>query len=89
MEIPTGQDRNWVCRYGIDWPEGAVDHYARGVDALQATSLALKMIGAELYTSDYHARGELWWETPGEGYGFPVPSNIRHLLVGLDKTFDG
>jgi hypothetical protein len=29
----------------------------------------------------------LVWEAPGQGYGFPVPNNIRDLLVGEDKKF--
>jgi len=47
------------------------------------------MIGAELHPSDYHTQGKLRWERPGDGYGFPVPNNIRHLLVGEDKKFEG
>ena len=27
------------------------------------------------------------WLEPGRGYGFPVPDNIRDLLVGDDKRF--
>jgi hypothetical protein len=27
------------------------------------------------------------WLEPGRGYGFPVPNNIRDLLVGDDKKF--
>ena len=60
-----------------------------GIDAIQATELALKMIGTELYTSDYHRRRQLRWEKIGEGYGFPVPKNLRDVLVGFDKEFDG
>jgi hypothetical protein len=58
-----------------------------GVDAFQALHLTLERIGLDLYTSPYHAAGELVWEKPGDGYGFPVPPNVRHLLVGADRQF--
>jgi hypothetical protein len=86
---PEGQGQDWTCRYEIDWPEGTTRHFARGIDAPQAANLAQKMIGAELHTSDYHTQGKLRRERPGDGYGFPVPNNIRHLLVGEDKKFEG
>ncbi|HTJ56854.1 MAG TPA: hypothetical protein VL418_04725 [Devosiaceae bacterium] len=44
---------------------------------------------AELYASSYHAEGKLRWDGQGEAYGFPVPNNIGHLLVGEDRKFDG
>jgi hypothetical protein len=52
---------------------------------MQAVLLALQMIGAVLYTSDYHKSGKLFWEKPGRGYGFPVPSNLQDMLIGDDK----
>ena len=56
---------------------------AHGADALQALVIALQMIGAELYASEYHKLGQLFVEGQ-QGYGFPVAQNIRHLLVGFD-----
>lgn len=47
------------------------------------------MVGTDIYTSDYHASGKLRWGEPGTGYGFPVPSSIRDLLIGDDKKFFG
>jgi hypothetical protein len=44
------------------------------------------MIGAEIYTSDYHKLGQLIWREPAQGYGFPVPLSIRDLLVGDDAN---
>ena len=58
-----------------------------GVDAVQALLFALQMIGAEVYTSSQHQSGRLEWLERGRGYGFPVPDNIRDLLVGDDKRF--
>lgn len=75
----------WGCRYEIDWPEGTQVMMPNGMDALQALSLALKMIGADIYTSAYHREGSLRAFETEEGYGFPVPNNIRDLLVGIDK----
>jgi hypothetical protein len=53
---------------------------------MQAVLLALQMIGTVLYTSDYHKSGKLFWEKPGDGYGFPVPSNLQDMLIGEDKA---
>jgi len=54
---------------------------------VQALELALKMIGSEIYTSEYHKAKMLTWEKPGNGYGFPVPQNMRDLLEGDDAKY--
>jgi hypothetical protein len=89
LHAPARQSRGWACRFEIGWPEGLVVRDIEGVDAVQALELALKAIGAEVYSSPYHQTGALVWERPGGGYGFPVARNLRDLLVGDDKTFDG
>lgn len=78
---------NWSCRYEINWPEGRRKMEAFGVDFVQAILLAFQMIGAELYTSDYHKSGRLMFDEPGQGYGFPVASSIRDLLIGDDRKY--
>ena len=83
---PSG---GWSCRYSIGWPHGTFKSRGWGSDSLQAVSLTLKKIGGELYTSRYHQSGQLVWRERGRGYGFPVASELRDLLVGDDKTFDG
>ena len=83
---PEKRDVDWACHFEIEWPDEAITLDAMGVDAVQALELALKMIGAFIYTSDHHASGNLMWEAPGKGYGFPVTFNIRDLLIGDDKT---
>jgi hypothetical protein len=83
---PEGGGREWSCRYEIDWPEGRQVMDAWGVDSVQAILLALQMIGADIYTSSYHKLGHLMFEAAGQGYGFPVPESLRHLLVGQDRT---
>lgn len=81
---PTHEDGSWTCNYEIDWPTGIRKSYGSGVDAIQAMLLALQKIGIELYTSEYHENGTLYWFDRGDGYGFPVPRNVRDLLVGDD-----
>ncbi|MBZ6079239.1 DUF6968 family protein [Microvirga puerhi] len=83
----TGQD--WRCRYTIGWPDEPQEGAGYGVDAMQALILTLQMIGARIYCSDYHETGKLYFETPGSGYGFPVPKNIRDILIGDDARFEG
>jgi hypothetical protein len=77
----------WECRYDVGWPEGRRSYSAWGVDSVQALSLALGMIGAELYTSEYHKSGRLVWDKPGNGYGFPLPPTLRDLLAGDDASY--
>jgi len=81
------EPRAWSCRYEIDWPEGPKATDAWGVDSAQALIVALRMIGADIYTSSYHTSGKLFSEAPGRGYGFPVPNTLRDLLVGDDATY--
>ncbi|MDI3471074.1 MAG: hypothetical protein OJF62_003137 [Pseudolabrys sp.] len=84
---PERQDLHWICRFEIGWPQQTVERWGAGNDAIQALLIALQMIGAETYASDYHEAGHLSWLAPGRGYGFPVASNIRDLLIGDDKKF--
>jgi len=51
---------------------------------VQAVLLTMQKIGTEIYMSEYHKSGRLLWTAPGRGYGFPVPSNLRDLLIGDD-----
>jgi hypothetical protein len=81
---PQRERDHWLCGYEIDWPEGTRKFAAHGVDSVQAIELVLKLIGSEIYTSDYHKSKMLMWEKPGAGYGFPVTKNIKDLLEGDD-----
>jgi Domain of unknown function (DUF6968) len=78
---PEQRTGSWFCKFEVGWPDGPWAMAAGGVDAVQALELALKMIGAQIYASDHHTAGRLVWLEPGRGYGFPVPSGIRDLLV--------
>jgi hypothetical protein len=84
---PRPDQDHWMCEYEIDWPEGMRKFAAHGLDSVQALELALKMIGSEIYTSEYHESKMLSWEKPGRGYGFPVPNNMRDLLEGDDAKY--
>ena len=78
------ETRGWGCRFEIAWPDRTAEMTARGGDAVQALEIALKLIGAQLYASAYHQDGSLVFRMPGAGNGFPVPANMRDLLVGDD-----
>jgi hypothetical protein len=84
---PEDSGHGWSCRYEIDWPEGREVMEAWGIDSVQAILLAFQMIGADLYTSSYHKSGQLIFQEPGQGYGFPVPENLRDLLIGNDRKY--
>ena len=81
---PRCVGRVWSCRYEVDWPGSTRKRDISGFDSMQTLVLALQAIGTELYMSEHHQAGELVWEQEGRGYGFPVPDNIRDLLVGDD-----
>ena len=77
----------WSCRYEIDWPDKKSDKLIGGFDSMQALFLALQIIGAEIYSSNYHKSGNLYWEAPGKGYGIPVAPTLRDLLQGDDAKY--
>ena len=54
---------------------------------MQALLHALQMIGVITYTSAHHKSGKLMWYEAGTGYGFPVTTNCRDLLIGDDVRF--
>jgi hypothetical protein len=82
---PVQDKAAWSCRWEIVWPDRRRSNFARGFDAIQALITALQMVGSEIYCSDEHKSGKLSWADKWIGYGFPVPNNIRDLLVGDDK----
>ena len=84
---PRAMPIDWTCMFTIGWPDETFEMEVRGVDAFQALELTLRTIGVMLYTSEHHKAGKLVWLEAGDGYGFPVTSSLRDLLVGGDKTF--
>lgn len=79
--------RGWGCRFEIEWPMGVDALTAHGLDSVQALEIAMKLIGSHLYTSKQHEAGLLMFDKQGAGYGFPVPQNLRDLLVGDDAKY--
>ena len=77
----------WFCRYEIGWPDKKSEMSVGGFDSTQALVHALQTIGAEIYSSSYHKSGKLFWDAPGNGYGFPVTGGVRDLLQGDDAKY--
>jgi len=87
FDQPIDHGTHWTCGFEIDWPSGPMKKEAEGIDSVQALLLAFQMAGTILYVSSYHEAGLLWWDKPGDGYGFPTPTGMRDILVGRDKRF--
>jgi hypothetical protein len=86
IEVPVPDRTAWTCNFSIDWPEGRATGYATAFDAVQALLFAMERVAILLYVSSYHNNHTLLFEEPGEGYGFPLPRDSRHMAIGLDKT---
>ncbi|MEA2991926.1 MAG: hypothetical protein QOD40_846 [Alphaproteobacteria bacterium] len=78
---------SWFCHYEIDWPGENHKMDIWGADSVQALVLTMQIIGAEIYSSNYHKSGMLCVDAPGKGYGFPVVPTLRGLLQGDDPTY--
>jgi Domain of unknown function (DUF6968) len=81
------EDGSRECRYEVEWPDGTHAKTIFGFDAIQTLFLALQAIGAEIYGSDFHKSGKLFFETPAAGYGFPVMPPLRELLQSDDTKY--
>lgn len=78
---PFPDGNGFYCPYQISGIGKQAMQYAGGEDSVQAIILALKKIGADLYTSPEAKAGRLTWDcgtTKGD-LGFPVPDSIRDL----------
>lgn len=76
--FPDAED--YYCPYQIVGIGSERVRYAGGVDAVQALQLALKMIGADLYTSPEAETKQLSWTGGDLGdLGFPVPDALQDL----------
>ena len=84
---PIEEATAWDCRWEIDWPDRQRANSGRGVDSIQALMQALNMVGAEVYSAIEFRSGRLSWHPGWSGCGFPVPGNIRDLLIGDDAKF--
>jgi hypothetical protein len=82
IHAPHSSEDCWTCRYEIGWPEAPRQMDVHGADSAQALVLAMFMIGADLYCSSYHARGELIGDGMRGDFGFPVSAIIRDRASG-------
>ena len=82
---PVLERGSWFCRFEVGWPEGPKVGTAGGADAIQAVYLTMQAIALHLYGSRYHEEGNLYWQKPGKGYGFPLPKNLASELIGHDR----
>jgi hypothetical protein len=89
LSVPEEAEMGWKCHYTIGWPEGVEAHTVPGIDAIQALYLGLQALGTAIYLSGYHRSGRLCFDEPGYGYGFPVLTIARDMLIGDDSTFCG
>ena len=85
LHAPVEGDRCWDCSIEVGWPEGTRQLKVSAFDGVQALYLALQRIALELYSSPHHAAGNLRWDKPGSGYGFPMPKAGYEDLVGEDR----
>ena len=86
IHLPIDKTDHWECEYEIGWPGAEKTSKAGGIDSVQALMCATQKIGIDLYASDAHHSGNLKWERPGGGYGFPLHSAVRDLYEGDDKS---
>lgn len=86
IEAPRQEDDGWACRLEIGWPGNPSPYEGRqGVDSMDALVRTLQAAGLMLHLSEEHASGNLMWQRPGGGYGFPPAPEIREMLQGDDR----
>jgi hypothetical protein len=85
--MPRPEFEDYSCSFRIVWPGHVSEMDISGADAFQALALTLKSIGTMLYTSSYHRDGVPFADYCASGYGFPVHSNVRDMLVGEDAVY--
>jgi uncharacterized protein DUF6968 len=74
-QFPDSTD--YYCPIQITTKSGESNavRYAAGIDAVQALQLAMKAVGAILYSLNEEAGGKLRWDGDEEGdLGFPFPT---------------
>ena len=84
---PEPDGNGWKCNYEINWPERKWSSFGAGFDSAQALIIALQKIGVEIYFSDYHKSGKLFWDSQRKGYGFPIHPSARDVSVGDDAKY--
>jgi len=82
---PTLTEGAWTCPFRIGWPKGPKTGHATGFDSTQALYHAMQLVAVQLYMSEAHQRGDLYWDKPGNGYGYPLPIGGRDIAIGDDR----
>lgn len=74
QRYPEGEE-DYYCPYQIVGIGDERVRYASGIDPLQALTLTLRMIGADLYTTPEAKNGKLTWvgQSAKGDLGFPPP----------------
>ena len=78
-------DGTWTCPFCIGWPGAPKTGEASGTDSVQALYHAMQLVAVQLYMSEGHRSGNLFWDKPGNGYGYPLPIGGRDMAVGADR----
>ena len=73
LHAPQEKPDHWSCEFEIGWPEGGLTRAASGEDSVQALELAMRMIGALIYTSDHHEVRQSDVVRAREGLRLPGP----------------
>ncbi len=81
LEAPNSENNGsyWSCAYRILGLKRPVVRLAMGFDAIQALTLALCMVRADLEASAEAKAGRLTWLDGAEGFGFPDPKTHPDL----------
>lgn len=82
---PALVNGTWTCPFRIGWPNEPKTGAASGFDSTQAFYHAMQLVAVQLYMSEAHRRGDLYWDKPGNGYGYPLPSGGRETAIGDDR----
>jgi hypothetical protein len=80
--MPEEQEGTWKCEFEIEGllEDGSeVKGKSSGEDSFEAILNAMQQIALNIYTSELHQRGELWWLEKGQGYGLPLLAQFADM----------
>jgi hypothetical protein len=80
--MPEQQLGAWQCEFeiqGLLEDDLKVEGKSRGEDSFEAILNAMQQIALNVYTSELHRSGELWWLEKGQGYGLPLLAQFADL----------
>jgi hypothetical protein len=80
--MPERQGETWKCEFAIEGllEDGLrLDGKSSGEDSFEAILNAMQQIALNIYTSELHRSGELWWLEKAQGYGLPLLAQFADL----------